>query len=235
MTDYSNKSDPLSLREAERRRLKENNIRKIAYVIGNGTTRKNFDLNKLTNKGTTFGCNALYRDYEPDYLIGVDNKMITEIVQYAKNHATIQKTKDYLNQSFYARHLPDDIEWHNILPPSRGWASGPTAMLLAIETLLYNEIYLLGMDFIGIRKNNLPNTFNNMYAGSSCYQPINSKETFYINWVRQIDVLLGEFPGVNIYRVQPKDYFIPVEFSEHSNLKHITYQDFEDFLQNTTK
>ena len=34
-----------------------------AYCIGNGPSRKGFDLTKLKQTGQTYGCNALYRDF----------------------------------------------------------------------------------------------------------------------------------------------------------------------------
>ena len=49
----------------------------IAYIIGNGPSRKQIALEKLD--GVTFGCNALYRDFSPDYLIGGDATIIKEI------------------------------------------------------------------------------------------------------------------------------------------------------------
>ena len=52
----------------------------IAYCIGNGPSRKNFDLTKLS-KGATYGCNALYRDYIPTYLFCIDGEMANEWVQ----------------------------------------------------------------------------------------------------------------------------------------------------------
>ena len=39
-----------------------------AYCIGNGPSRKNFDLNRLKETGQTYGCNALYRDFMPDFI-----------------------------------------------------------------------------------------------------------------------------------------------------------------------
>jgi hypothetical protein len=45
------------------------NVLKTAYIIGNGVSRKSFDLMSLKGKGKVFGCNALYRDYaEQDYV-----------------------------------------------------------------------------------------------------------------------------------------------------------------------
>jgi hypothetical protein len=62
-------------------------LSKIAFVLGNGTSRKSINLN-LKSKGTVYGCNAVYREFEPDYLIAVDVKMILEINKagYQHNH-----------------------------------------------------------------------------------------------------------------------------------------------------
>ena len=43
-----------------------------AYCIGNGPSRKGFNLNKLKPTGQTYGCNALYRDFVPDFILSVD-------------------------------------------------------------------------------------------------------------------------------------------------------------------
>ena len=61
----------------------------IAYIIGNGPSRKGLDLDTLD--GTTFGCNALYRDYSPDYLVSGDSNIIKEICksEYPKDNECI--------------------------------------------------------------------------------------------------------------------------------------------------
>ena len=54
-----------------------------AFIIGNGTSRKSIDLHQLKKNSPPgskiYGCNALYREFEPDYLVAVDSKMIAEI------------------------------------------------------------------------------------------------------------------------------------------------------------
>ena len=50
-----------------------------AYIIGNGTSRQGLDLNVL--KGDIWGCNALYRDYTPDYLTIIDVSIMGECCQ----------------------------------------------------------------------------------------------------------------------------------------------------------
>ena len=74
---------------------------KIAFVLGNGLSRKPIDPQLLKQHGRIYGCNALYRTFAPDYLVAVDTKMIMEI----------QKT-DYAHK-------------HQV------WSNGPTALFLA--------------------------------------------------------------------------------------------------------
>ena len=50
---------------------------KVAWIIGNGPSRKGIDLEEL--EGTTFGCNALYRDFTPDVLVAMDFNICHEI------------------------------------------------------------------------------------------------------------------------------------------------------------
>ena len=50
----------------------------MIICIGNGESRKDFDLNKL-NGHNTIGCNALYRDYTPKILVAMDYKLCHEI------------------------------------------------------------------------------------------------------------------------------------------------------------
>ena len=45
---------------------------KIAFVIGNGTSREPIALPSLKPFGKIYGCNAVYRDFIPDYLVAVD-------------------------------------------------------------------------------------------------------------------------------------------------------------------
>ena len=52
-----------------------------AYCIGNGPSRLGFDLNKLKATGQTYGCNALYRDFMPDFIFSVDTNMSMKMVE----------------------------------------------------------------------------------------------------------------------------------------------------------
>ena len=63
---------------------------KTVFCIGNGESRKNFDLQSLRPYGKIYGCNGLYRDFTPDVLCSVDGPMMHEVYQsgYADNNET---------------------------------------------------------------------------------------------------------------------------------------------------
>ena len=50
-------------------------------VLGNGPSRRGLDLHKLAESATIYGCNALYRDFQPDFLFANDVNMMIEILQ----------------------------------------------------------------------------------------------------------------------------------------------------------
>jgi len=51
-----------------------------AYILGNGPDRPT-DKTWLSNlEGDTYGCNAMYRDFQPDYLVANDWAMMVEII-----------------------------------------------------------------------------------------------------------------------------------------------------------
>ena len=52
---------------------------KKVFCIGNGESRKGFDLEKLRPHGKIYGCNAIYRDFMPDVLTAVDHGIMHEI------------------------------------------------------------------------------------------------------------------------------------------------------------
>ena len=54
---------------------------KRVFLIGNGESRKGFDLEKLRQHGKIYGCNALYRDFTHDVLIAVDHGIMHEVYQ----------------------------------------------------------------------------------------------------------------------------------------------------------
>lgn len=188
----------------------------IGFVLGNGTSRKTIDPHKLKEKGTVYGCNALYREFAPDHLVCVDTKMIMELDEkkYQMEH------KVWSNNNKLTQRIPNI----NLMKPNKGWSSGPTAMLLASQHNL-KEIYLLGFDYVGLGKKN--EIVNNIYAGTRNYKRKEDRATYYGNWTRQTMMCANTYPRVNYYRViENKDSFIPDHLKDLHNLKHIELELF---------
>ena len=96
---------------------------KDAYIIGNGESRIDFDLYKLPQD--TYGCNALFRDYEPDYLVAVDRKIYQEI----KDSEYGEKNTVYTNHLNMTR-IGGSV---NLIPNNPYMGAGTTAMHIAIH------------------------------------------------------------------------------------------------------
>ena len=58
----------------------------MCFVLGNGTSRSSVYPRELSPYGKTYGCNALYRTFSPDYLVAVDVKMVLEINKAGYQH-----------------------------------------------------------------------------------------------------------------------------------------------------
>ena len=93
------------------------------FCIGNGESRKDFDLNTLKSHGKIYGCNALYREFTPDVLISVDHGIMHEIYHsgYCYNNETWfrdwTRCPDFMYESLvYAGLSKIDIDeinkWH---------------------------------------------------------------------------------------------------------------------------
>ena len=189
---------------------------KTAFVLGNGTSRKSIKLEQLKTKGTVYGCNALYRDFDPDYLIAVDTKMILEI-----NKAGYQHSHSVWTNANRAYHQMNGFNFFN---PSKGWSSGPTALHLASEHTNDN-IYILGFDYTGI-----DDKLNNIYADTLNYKKNHERATFHGNWLKQTTIICQKFSKKRYIRVLGDNPFIPKEFASLSNLSHITVEEFKNIF-----
>ena len=186
-------------------------------MLGNGTSRKNIDLHPLKEHGRIYGCNALYREFEPDYLVAVDTKMILEINKAGYQHDHVVWTNR--NKAF------EKFINFNFFPTSKGWSSGPTALHLASEHEYNDNIYILGFDYQGLGK-----YVNNIYSGTFNYKKPTDNATYFGNWLKQTVTTIQKFPKKRYIRVIEKDSFIPKEFAKLSNLEHIYVKDFKEFF-----
>ena len=76
---------------------------KRVFCIGNGETRKDFDLESLRPHGKIYGCNALYRDFTPDHLTAVDAGIMHEVYNsgYSQNNRTLFRDWNRIPEFMY--------------------------------------------------------------------------------------------------------------------------------------
>ena len=195
--------------------------KKIAFVLGNGTSRKEINHHNFKKYGTVYGCNALFREYAPDHLVCVDTKMITEIstTQYHTKHNV------WSNRNKLTERTPGI----KIIEPNKGWSSGPTALLLASQHG-HKVIYIMGFDYVGLGEQN--ELVNNVYAGTKNYKGVNDRATYYGNWQRQTMMCINQFPKTKYYRIlKSMNDYIPDHLKDLTNLSHITVDDFAKNFQ----
>lgn len=105
------------------------------FLIGNGKSRKDFDLERLRGIGTIIGCNALYREFAPDLLVIIDAKMLREL-----------KSSTYTNTILVPAgrtvKIPEALTWRT----KRFNTSGCFAMKVISEKICPTKCYMLGMD-----------------------------------------------------------------------------------------
>jgi len=191
----------------------------IAFVLGNGKSRAKLDPNRLKGLGTIIGCNALYREFEPDFLVAVDVKMVNEIISagYQKDHQVWTNPNKGITSK----------NGINFFSPHKGWSSGPTALWFAC-TQGYKNVYIFGFDYQG-----LDGKFNNVYADTFNYKKSSDSATFFGNWLNQTEKTIKEYRTINFFRVAEAGSFIPDKLRNLPNLQHISFQDFENKFQGT--
>ena len=188
-----------------------------AFVIGNGTSRKGFDLTKLKSYGTLFGCNALYRDYPdhsiPDFLVSIDDGIITEI-----------EGSDFPSKRFIVP--PMDERWEpsecNIGRPRSN--AGVNAMREAIK-MGHDQLICLGFDFLIADRDQ---SVSNVYDGTDNYgmevranANDNPGRIHYVAWLTktnpEVDFIFIFPDGLTINSISGKNVFVN---SYENLLKH---------------
>ena len=148
----------------------------VAFIIGNGVSRKQVDLNSLVGKGAIFGCNALYRDFDKwDYLVAIDDGMITELLQ-----------KDFKPpQTVIVPPVGERFESAEYNPGYRRRSNaGMNAMLEAIRRD-FKILYCLGFDFIlegEVSVDNIYKDTNNYGLNTRTSMEDNYHRIRYLEW-----------------------------------------------------
>lgn len=195
----------------------------IAFVLGNGESRKGIEINDLKEIGTVFACNAVYRTHRPHFLVAVDPKMILEIAE--TDYMVHNKVWSNFNAQYNKNQkILDHVQWFK---PSLGWSSGPTALRMACDHG-FKDIYILGFDYQGHKEDSKNNRYklNNIFGDSRNYKKRSDEATFYGNWMNQTKRCLQDFKDVKFHRVIPTGWFKPKDLTWSGNLDHPTTEEF---------
>jgi len=201
-----------------------NQISNQACVIGNGISRKEFDVNAVLNhfggilgtlKLQTYGCNALYRDHTPDFLVvtGDDDGMVAEVADsgYCDTHIVYAD----------APHIQNHPNKFYLIPQDPGWNSGSLATYLAAFDG-HSKIYLLGFDGQDTEAYNY-----NCYAGSENYQPARHTKTSPDFFELTMKHIFDTYSEVDFVRVMPTKFStMPESWKFAQNLRQISFREF---------
>ena len=189
----------------------------IAFVLGNGISRRDISLTALSQCGRIYGCNALHREHVPDVLVSTD-RPIAEHIQRSGYSAT---------NRFYTRRPLPDLGAQPIPKPYFGFSSGPVAVgLAAVDG--YHRIYLLGFDLGPTPEK----TINNLYAGTEFYKPQGATPTFAGNWIRQLVQIMREHRQVRFTREHGVTTAHVPQFDDVPNLARLDLAVFLDRINN---
>lgn len=173
----------------------------MIFCIGNGESRQKIDLHFLKKYGTIYGSNALYRDFTPDILVTCDPMMLEEIIEsgYSKENKVYTTEYGYGNvlEKVPKGHKVSLVPFKKIYPVNSGW----TSIRLAYHLQPEEQIYMIGFDLFGDRKNIYDDTRN--YP--TIVRGITSNKEFHVAEDERIGLfylLKEEFcPGIRLTRV----------------------------------
>jgi hypothetical protein len=182
-----------------------------AVVIGNGTSRKKFDLKLFNSKKIqTYGCNALYRDFAPDFLVAIGSKIAQEVKQSGYTRTNIVYS------------TPDNILKHptafHIIPQNPNWNAGSVATYLACFDGTAT-VYLIGHDGL-----DTPGHFDNVYKDTNAYTEYSTVTDKF--WALSMSHVFKTYNLVDFVLVNETGRgYMPAEWYGHTNLRRINFRE----------
>jgi hypothetical protein len=197
-----------------------NQISNRAVAIGNGSSRLKFPLQYLKNPAgllgadtvQTYGCNALYRDFTPDFLVASGNDIVKEIARSRYINTNIVYTR--------SMHLLEYPNKFYLIPYDPYADAGTTAIYLAAFDG-HKKIYMLGFDGQTNPKSN-----DNVYAGTNGYDAKIADITGN-KWVQHRKVIFNTYDDVDFVWVTESGRSpVPAILKSSTNFRQISHRDF---------
>ena len=198
---------------------------KFVSVIGNGESRRGFDITPLKGITTMVGCNAMFRDHNLDYVVTCDRHMCQEAVNTVGKNTTVYTRENWYKQFAFwpnVKKVPDlPYEGHKRQDDPFHWGTGQFAALVGMN-FKPKAIFLIAMDLYGIGDKKGPEGVNNIYKGSKGYtyikRPVDPRY-----WIYQFDKLF-EYSDCRWIVVNDDSWKMPDTWAKHKNVFQENYQ-----------
>ena len=200
---------------------------KSAVILGNGPTRLEFDCKRFldyrmpnhtwrTNENKvnflTYGCNALFRDYRPDFVIATGDRLLREIADSGYCDSRVV----YANNEPLTR-FPGKF---NLIPQNPQFNSGAIAAYLAAFDG-HKKVFMLGFD-----GNDTPGYNYNVYKGTTGYYSDSTPITEDF-WVQSLELIMTTYNETEFVRVAPTASFrTPEAWKYCLNYRQIDFRQF---------
>ena len=199
-----------------------------AFIIGNGTSRKDLDLTSLKGNGNIYGCNWFFKkEFMPDVIVASDEPMTKSIL---KDHMAAVKQRQFFTW------FPKPGSGAKKATCPEKFAAGPMATWVACDKHQAKAVFLIGMDFFGFGSKGMDNNgkLNNLYAGEKHYKDQSEANVAptYRNWQRRFHYTIKNFPNVEFYHVNPFEGNSPERLRGFPNFHQITWENLQEHLNN---
>jgi len=193
-----------------------------AIAIGNGESRAGFDLKYIANhqggvlavdKLQSYGCNALYRDFTPDFLVATGTDIIAELA----NSTYVNDNIVYTN----AQHIVEYPGKFYLTPQNPAFDAGAIAAYLACFDG-HTKVFLLGYD-----SDHDMGPVNNIYKDTAGYAPSTQQQDNGKFWAKTLSMVINTYPDVDFIKVMPtKDYWMHEDLAKLPNLRQVDFRGF---------
>lgn len=201
--------------------ISNNQTSNQAVIIGNGPSRLEFNMPVIFNHQDgllrentvqTYGCNALYRDYTPDFLVIRNNNIVAELA-----------TSNYINNNIVYTSPIQIINYPNkfyAIPYDPYCDVGTTAAYIAAFDG-HKKIFLIGFD----NQDTLGYNYN-VYADTNGYTAVNSNISDQ-QWIMDRVKLVSAYDDVDFIWVTNNGRKTnPTEWKACANLRQLSFRDF---------
>jgi hypothetical protein len=200
---------------------------RFVTIVGNGESRRGFDLIPVKQFSTVIGCNAQFRDYVFDYFVCCDKHMCQEAANSVGKNTTIYTRSNWVSQfamwpnvktlpalPYEGEERPDD-PWH--------WGTGPHAGNVALS-FKPKAVFMIGFDLYSVDGKNVNNIYKDTIGYTYIKRPVDPRY-----WIYQFAKLF-EYSKCRWIIVNHEGWKMPDEWKKYNNVFAETYEGMASYI-----